>query len=40
MGEDPVLKAWGPFTQAKVSAAQLGERNARAVELMAANGWD
>ena len=40
MGEDPVLKAWGPFTQAEVSAARLGERNARAVELMAANGWD
>ena len=40
MGEDPVLKAWGPFTQAKVSAARLGELNARAVELMAANGWD
>ena len=40
MGEDPVLKAWGPFTQAEVSAARLGELNARAVELMAANGWD
>ena len=39
IGEDPVLQAWGPFQQAKVSAERLGELNAQAIELMAANGW-
>ena len=39
IGEDPVLQAWGPFQQAKVSAERLGELNAQALELMAANGW-
>lgn len=39
IGEDPVLQAWGPFNQAKVSAERLGELNAQALELMAANGW-
>jgi iron(III) transport system substrate-binding protein len=34
-----VLQAWGPFNQAKVSAERLGELNAQALELMAANGW-
>ena len=39
MGVDPVLKAWGSFRQADVSAARLGELNGKAVELMSANGW-
>ena len=39
IGEDPVLQAWGHFNQAKVSAERLGELNAQALELMAANGW-
>ena len=39
IGKDPVLQAWGPFNQAKVSAERLGELNAQALELMAANGW-
>lgn len=39
IGVDPVLKAWGPFRQADVSAARLGELNGKAVELMSANGW-
>jgi iron(III) transport system substrate-binding protein len=38
-GDDPVLKAWGPFRQADVSAARLGELNGKALELMTANGW-
>ncbi len=36
--EYPVLQAWRPFQQAKVSAERLGELNAQALELMAANG--
>jgi iron(III) transport system substrate-binding protein len=39
IGEDPVLQAWGPFQQAKVSAERLGQLNAQALELMAASGW-
>ena len=38
-GNDPVLKAWGTFRQADVSAAKLGELNGKALELMTANGW-
>ena len=38
-GKDPVLKAWGSFRQADVSAAKLGELNGKALELMTANGW-
>ena len=38
-GDDPVLRAWGPFRQADVSAARLGELNGKALELMTANGW-
>jgi len=37
-GKDPVLKAWGTFRQADVSAAKLGELNGKALELMTANG--
>lgn len=39
-GDDPVVKAWGPFNQAKVSAERLGELNGEAAALMAANGWE
>ena len=39
IGEYPVLQAWGPFQQAKVSAERLGELNAQALEPMAANRW-
>ncbi len=39
LGDNPVVKAWGPFKPAAVSAQRLGELNAKAVELMAANGW-
>jgi iron(III) transport system substrate-binding protein len=38
-GNDPVLSAWGPFRQADVSAARLGELNGKALDLMTANGW-
>ena len=40
LGEDPVVQAWGTFNQASVSAETLGRLNGRAVELMAANGWE
>ena len=39
LGNNPVVKAWGPLQPAAVSAQRLGELNAKAVELMAANGW-
>lgn len=39
VGEDPVLRGWGQFRQANVSAARLGELNGKALELMTANGW-
>ena len=39
VGNDPVLKAWGTFRQADVSAARLGELNGKALQLMTANGW-
>jgi len=39
IGDDPVVKAWGPFRQADVSAARLGELNGKALDLMTANGW-
>ena len=39
LSNNPVVKAWGPFQPAAVSAQRLGELNAKAVELMAANGW-
>ena len=38
-GNEPVLSAWGPFRQADVSAARLGELNGKALDLMTANGW-
>ena len=39
LSNNPVVKAWGPFQPAAVAAQRLGELNAKAVELMAANGW-
>ena len=38
-GADPILKRFGPVRDDGVSAAQMGERNAEAVQLMQANGW-
>ncbi|EAQ69623.1 iron deficiency-induced protein A [Synechococcus sp. RS9909] len=38
-GNDPIVSAWGPFQQADVSAARLGELNGKALDLMTANGW-
>lgn len=38
-GNDPILQRFGPVRDDGVSAAQMGERNADAVRLMQANGW-
>ncbi len=38
-GDDPILRGFGPLREDSVSAAQLGQRNAEAVRLMQANGW-
>ncbi len=38
-GDQPELKTFGPFRTDDVSAAQMGEINPEAVELMQANGW-
>ena len=38
-GNDPILRRFGPVRDDGVSAAQMGERNAEAVRLMQANGW-
>ena len=38
-GDDPILKRFGPVRDDGVRAAQMGERNAEAVRLMQANGW-
>jgi iron(III) transport system substrate-binding protein len=38
-GNDPILQRFGPVRDDGVSAAEMGERNAEAVRLMQANGW-
>ena len=39
LGQSPQLKALGTFTPGKVTISQLGNSNARAVELMTQAGW-
>jgi iron(III) transport system substrate-binding protein len=38
-GDDPVLKQLGPFREDSVSVGQMGAKNAPAVQLMQAGGW-
>ena len=39
-GNNPILKRFGTFTAATVSAEQMGARTRQAVNLMQANGWN
>ncbi len=39
-GNNPILKRFGSFTAATVSAEQMGSRTRQAVTLMQANGWN
>lgn len=39
-GDNPILKRFGTFTAAPVSAEQMGARTRQAVTLMQANGWN
>jgi iron(III) transport system substrate-binding protein len=39
-GNNPILKSFGNFTAARVSADQIGAKSRQAVQLMQANGWN